>query len=186
MNLTKRHKVFLAVFLVGLVALVADRTILRPEGGPRAASANPAETYTVAQNLPFQASGEGLGFGNQPQGTPLAERLASLVTREEAVSTAQEAQNGITGLRNPFLLPPSWLSASGAVDAPVPDIVARFVRMHHLAGVVKNGRECRALVDDQFLVVGQVLNGFTLVAIGDRSAVFERDGLQAVLELLNR
>ena len=40
MSLSKRQKTLSAVFLIGLVALVTDRTILRPQGGPQAVSAD--------------------------------------------------------------------------------------------------------------------------------------------------
>ena len=48
MNLSKRQKTLLMVVLVGLVGLVVDRTILRPQGGPQAASAGGTETATDA------------------------------------------------------------------------------------------------------------------------------------------
>ena len=66
------------------------------------------------------------------------------------------------------------------------DAAARFIRTHPLAAVVVNGEESYALVDDQFLVPGQTVDGFTLVSVGDRSAVFEREGEQAILELANK
>lgn len=185
MNLTKRHKILMAIFGAGLAALVADRTILRPAGGPGAASADPAQTYAITQNLPFQASGDALAPANRSHGMSLADRLASLAPQEETVA-AQGTSEAPTGIRNPFLLPPSWFGGSEGADAPLPDVVARFVGTHRLAGVVKSGGECRVLVNDRFLVVGQVLDGFTLVSIADHSAVFERDGMRAVLELLNR
>jgi hypothetical protein len=185
MNLTKRHKIFLAILGAGLAALLADRTILRPAGGPGAASADPAQTYAITENLPFQASGDALAPADRSHGTSLADRLASLVPQEEMVGP-QGTSEALTGIRNPFLLPPSWFGGSDGADAPLPDVVARFVGTHQLAGVVKSGGERRVLVNDRFLVVGEVLDGFTLVSIEDHSAVFERDGMQAVLELLNR
>jgi hypothetical protein len=39
------------------------------------------------------------------------------------------------------------------------------------------------LVDDSTLTPGQSLDGFTLVAVGPRSALFEGDGKQVVLKL---
>jgi len=201
MNLTKRNKMLIAIFGVGLIALVVDRTVLRPGGGPRSASADSAETYAVTQNLPF-AGADVRAPGGAPRGTPLAERLAHLEPRDEIAPAAPrpsgrsanqgagegtpEPQDALALMRNPFLLPSSWLRGSDMVEAPTSDLVARFLRTHHLAGVVRNGRECHALVDEQFLAVGQVLDGFTLVALGDRSAVFERDGIRAVLELSNK
>lgn len=174
MNLTKRHKVFLAVFLVGLVALAADRTILRPAGGPRAASADPAEVYAVAQTLPA----DGVPALEDPSArTGLAERLAGLGSQKPL---------DFEQTRNPFALPPSWFGEPNATGEPVPVLVVRFVKAHQLGAVVMNGSQAGALVDDRFLVPGQILDGFTLVCVGDRSATFECEGMRAVLELVNQ
>ena len=48
--------------------------------------------------------------------------------------------------------------------------------------MIQGGGSC-ALVDDSYLCPGQYLDGFMLVSVDSRSAVFERDGKQAVLDL---
>jgi len=169
MSLSKRQKTLSAVFLIGLVALVADRTILRPQGGPRAASADP---------LPASAGGAG-SSGSLPgaqEKPPLtaAQRLDKLVSGKEA---------GSEDLRDPFSLPPTWSDTTAGNGERTTDPVGGFARRHQLRAVVVRGGESSALVDDSFLVPGQSLDGFTLVAVGSRSALFERDGKQVLLNL---
>jgi hypothetical protein len=65
----------------------------------------------------------------------------------------------------------------------MPDPAALFARRHKLQAVVMDGDQSYALVDDQFLVPGQVIGGFVLLSVGDRSAVFQGGGKQVVLEL---
>ena len=66
------------------------------------------------------------------------------------------------------------------------DPVARFVRTHRLTAVVIDGPDSYVLIDDRFLGLGQKIDGFVLASVGDRRAVFERDGERACLELVNK
>jgi hypothetical protein len=88
--------------------------------------------------------------------------------------------------RDPFSLPASWSDKVGADSGKASSAPALFVATHQLAAVVIDGGESYVLVNDHFLVPGQYLDGFKLVSVGDRSAVFEQDGQQAVLELVNK
>jgi hypothetical protein len=171
MRLTRRSTVLLGVFFIGLIALVADRTILRPQGGLQAASAA------------SEAGGPGLLAGNlpiledQPRAEGVAERLSGLWTGQEPV---------FEQMRNPFALPATWLGTENTAGGVVPDEVARFIRTHQLTAVVVNGAESYVFADDRFLVPGQILDGFTLVSVAERSAVFESEAGQAILELVGR
>jgi hypothetical protein len=171
MSLTKRSSVLFAVFVIGLIALAADRTILRPQGGPRAASAesesgNPG---LLADNLPV--------LEDPRQEAGVAERLSGLWSGKEPA---------FDQMRNPFALPAAWFGATNARGEPIADVAARFIRTHQLTAVVVNGEASSVLVDDRFLVPGQILDGFALISVGDRSAVFECENTQAILELSGR
>ncbi|MCU0914911.1 MAG: hypothetical protein MUC88_10145 [Planctomycetes bacterium] len=168
MNLTQRQKTLAAVCLIGLVGLVIDRTILRPQGGPRAAS---ADTPGAGRSQPGTTAPPA---EEPPARVPIAERLNRLVPA--AVPDSNER-------RNPFALPVSWSDSGAAHEAKVPDPATVFIRQHRLKAVAVQGTETGALVDDSFLALGQSVDGFTLVAVGHREAVFEREGRQAVLEL---
>jgi len=169
MTLTKRNKVLFSIFGLGLIALVADRTILRPQGGPASASASQSETSG-------QSSSGALTPEQQQPEVDMADRLNVLWSGQ----TPDFEQ-----VRNPFSLPQAWFETGGAAEEKLPDAVRGFMRTHRLTAIgVQNG-ESYILVDDRFLVSGGHLDGFTLISVGDRSAVFERDGRQAVLELIS-
>ena len=172
MSLSKRQKALSAVFLIGVVALVADRTVLRPQGGPQAASANPRPVATAG-------IGPAAGPPAAPQTPPatVAQRLDKLVAGKDV---------GSEELRDPFSLPPSWSDIAGAKQQTPVDPTGGFAHRHQLKAVVVREGQSSALVDDTFLLVGQSLDGFTLVVIGPRSALFERDGRQVMLSVSDR
>jgi hypothetical protein len=169
MSLSKRQKTLSAVFLIGLVALMADRTVLRPSGGPRAASAD-----TLAASTPGAGPSGHLPAAEATPPATVAQRLNKLTAGKEAESNA---------LRDPFALPPSWSDTIAGKGERTTDPTGEFVRRHQFRAVVVRNGESSALVDDSSLVPGQSLDGFTLVAVGPRSALFERDGQQVVLHL---
>ena len=173
MTLTKRQKTLLAVFFVGLAALVVDRTFLRPQGGAAAASANPFaasdKQVSPAANIPML----------EPQTGPtgVARRL-DLLWSDKEVNPEQG--------RDPFALAVPWYDNVAAGDSKTPDETALFVSGHQLTAVVIDPRGSYAVVNDHLLVPGQSLDGFKLVSVGNRSAVFEQGSGRAVLELVNK
>jgi hypothetical protein len=173
MSLTKRQKMLSAVLLIGLGGLVADRTILRPQGGPRAAS---ADSRAPSQS-PVVVSGNVPVAEDPPARAGTAERLNNLLSGKEA---------GSDELRDPFSLPASWSDSAATNAERVPDTTGGFIQRHQLKAVVIQGGESCAQVDDSFLVPGQSVDGFKLVSVDHRSAVFERDGIRAVLDLAGK
>jgi len=169
--MTKRQKTFLAIFFIGLVALVVDRTFLRPQGGARAASADgfqPAQDLVLpSDNIPTLA--------DHPEKPGAIERLSRMWSNQDVT---------IEQMRDPFSLPASWSDKVGADGVTLSNAAALFVSGHQLTAVVVDGRESYVLINDHLLVPGQQIDGFLLVSVGDRSAVFEQDGKRAVLELV--
>ena len=168
MNLTKRQQRLLTVVIVSAVGLVMDRTILRPQGGPQAAS---ADATAAAMDAP--AAG-GAPDQNTPARPPLAERLSNLLAG---------APSGPNDVRDPFCLPATWSETAAASAERAPDAVRGFLGKHRLKAVLIQGGVSCAQVDDSYLRPGQYLDGFKLISVDQRSAVFERQGKQAVLEL---
>jgi hypothetical protein len=169
MSLSRRQKILSAVFLIGLIALVADRTVLGPSDGPRAASADP-----LPPPLPTVAPSDRLPAAEPTPPVTAAQRLDRLTSGKEIGSGA---------LRDPFSLPPSWSDTTAARREGTADATEVFVRRHQFRAVVVRNGQSSALVDDTSLIPGQSLDGFTLIAVGPRSALFERDGRQVVLSL---
>jgi len=170
MALTRRQKTLLSVFGLGVIALAADRTILRPQGGPASATASQSSDSA-------SPSGGAPAPEDQPLPLDMADRLAALWPGQE---------NEMEQTRNPFALPSTWFDAAGASGDRRPDAVRRFIRTHRLTAIGMQAGESYVMVDDQFLVPGRHVDGFTLVWVGDRSAVFECEGKQAVLELTDK
>ncbi len=104
----------------------------------------------------------------------VAQRLDKLALGREADAQTQ---------RDPFSLPPSWSDTPTGKGDKTPDAAEAFARRHQFRAMgVHNGQSC-ALVDDSTLTPGQSLDGFTLLAVGPRSALFEGDGKRVVLHL---
>ena len=170
MKLTNRQKVLLAVFFVGALALVVDRVLLRPGGGPEAASADAADI----------AGDPGAGAEGPPtnQASPRGNDVAALLDQYAGDTALQ-----VDAVRDPFALPGSWREEPSTAPAPGSDAAARFRQAHRLTAVVLDRQTSYVLVDERLMVPGQAVDGFALVAVRARSAVFERDGQQVVLEL---
>ncbi len=173
MTLTKRQKTLLATFFIGLAALVVDRTFLRPQGGAAAASADPLaasdKQVSLVANIPVLEA--------QTGPTGVARRLNRLWSDKEG--------NPESG-RDPFALAAPWYDKVEAGDSNTPDEAALFVSGHQLTAVVIDPRGSYAVVNDHLLIPGQSLDGFKLVSVGNRSAVFEQGPRRAVLELVNQ
>jgi hypothetical protein len=170
MKLTSRQKVLLAVFFVGALALTVDRVLLRPGGGPEAASAD-------ASGL---AGDPGAGTVESPtnQASPRRNDVAALLDQFGGDTALQ-----VDAVRDPFALPGSWREEPSTAPAPASDVATRFRQAHRLTAVVLDGQTSYVLIDERLMVPGQAVDGFTLATVRTRSAVFERDGQQVVLEL---
>jgi hypothetical protein len=169
--LTKRQKTLAAVFFLGLVGLGVDRLFLRPQGGAQTAGANPWDLLVSPDGprddvLPDVAA----------QNPGVAQRLRRLWS---------DRGLDVNCARDPFSLPASWHGNSGGGAAAVSDAAARFAKAHPLVAVVVDGHRSHALAGEHCLRLGQTLDGFTLVSVGPRSAVFQRGAEQVILDLVN-
>jgi len=173
MKTTRRQKSLIAVFLIGLVGLVVDRTFLRPQGGAAPASADAdallGESVVLMDNVPV--------LEEEPPEPGLAERLNRLPTKDSV---------DFERMQDAFSLAAPWFGDTAASTKAVMGPVERFVRTHRLTAVVVDGQDSYVLIDDRFLGLGQQIDGFVLASVGDRRAIFERDGEQACLELVNK
>jgi hypothetical protein len=173
MALAKRQKALIGVFCLGVLGLVVDRVFLRPQGGPGTASADTSETYTV----PVSSADSASSASAEAQSQSIAERLDRLWPDWEP--NAAEA-------RDPFSLADSWLHSMEAGPSTAPNPAAEFAKAHPLVAVVLDGRQSHVLINDRFLTLGEQIDGFTLVSVGPKSAVLERQGEQIVLELASK
>ncbi len=175
MTLTKIQKVYVAIMVIGLVALLIDRTLLQPEQATAGAAA--ALQYAIS---PSTRSPDDPG---SPQSEGPAPRQVAIARKLEQVAE----QRGLdpTGVIDAFRPSPMWLQLR---EVPVDDVqaellVERFRKAHTLAAVMGSGDEGWAIVDGRTLFIGRVLDGFTLISVGQRSAVLESGDARVVLTL---
>ena len=126
MTLTKSRQAYVAILVIGVVALVIDRTLLQPE--PAEAS---AWQYAISPS-----TREPIDPGS-PRSEGPAPRQVAIARRLEQIAE----QRGLDPIGG-------W-----------------------------------AIVDGRTLFIGQVLDGFTLVSVGRRSAVLESGDARVVLTL---
>ncbi len=173
MALTKRQKMLLAVFFVGLVALGVDRIFLRPQSGPAAASANAFDEYAVQRSPAPRAA------------APAAEAQRPGLGRKLERIWPDPTLNA-TEARDPFSLVDAWSDTRATAPADTKDSPETFARAHPLEAVVVSGRQSYISIDDRVLKLGEQIEGYTLVSVGPKSAVFERQGERVVVELSSK
>jgi len=168
MTLTKHQKVLVAVFAIGLAGLIVDRVWLRPEA---ASADSPAGSNAQPSSPASRPSSQA-----KPDKPSVAQRLETLWPDREP---------DFSDLRDPFCLPCSWSGVQTDGPTAAEDPGTGFAATHRLSAVLLEGRVSYALVGDRFLTPGQEMDGFKLVSVGDRFAVFERGGSRVVLKLGN-
>lgn len=168
MKLSKQRIAYVGVLGVGLLALVADRTVLGPTGAS-AAAVSPSELGAIPEARPAAEPGV-VARG----GPSLSERLAGLEV--ERVT------------RDGFAPPATWVPAAAA--APLDESASAFVRGHRLTSIAsltgKDGTRLAAMINGRALVVGDRIGGFELVALGSSEATFRSGTTEATLRLPER
>jgi hypothetical protein len=173
MALNKRQKTSMGVLAIGLAALVVDRMYVLPQSAP-AGQATAADEYTVTATsdravVPPPASA--------PPDLTVAAKL-------EAAWSDNDLRSD--GPRDLFSLPSSWPRNRGSEKPPRPTMTAEmiFATSHKLEAITMDPQGKRALIDDKLLRLGEMLEGFRLVAIDTESVTFERDEQRIQLELV--
>ncbi len=172
MTLTKSQRVYVAIMVIVMVALLIDRTLLQPE---------PAQASVLQYAVPSSERDPG-DLESAPSEGP-APRQVAIARKLEQIAE----QRGLdpTGVIDAFRPSPIWLQASEVpVEIEQPELlVERFMKAHTLAAVMGSGKDGWAIVDGRTLLIGQVLDGFTLVSVGRRSAVLESGDARVLLTL---
>ena len=172
MTLTKSQRVYVAIMVIAVVALLIDRTLLQPE--PVQAS---AWQYAVSPSMRDSGDLEvPLSEGPAPRQVVIARKLEQI---------AEQRGLDPTGVIDAFRPSPMWLQFSALPVGPeqTESLVDRFTKAHALTGVMGSGEDGWAIVDGRTLFIGQALDGFTLVSVGQRSAVLESGEVMVILSL---
>ncbi len=172
MTLTKSQRVYVAIMVVAVVTLLIDRTLLQPE---------PAQAATLQYAVPPSAR-DPVDL-EAPRSEGPAPRQVAIARKLEQI--AEQRSLDPIGVIDAFRPSPMWIQFAEAPVGPeqAESLVERFMKAHTLAAVMGSGVEGGAIVDGRTLFIGQVLDGFTLVSLGQRSAILESGDARVVLAL---
>ena len=176
MKLSKERKIFIGLLALAGGGALADRVFVGSDlSTPQSAYAGDTETGAtpVAAGIsftPFEISDD----------TPLlADRLAA---------AARSRRVGSDNIQDAFAASESWISRQPAPTTASPspsreDTIAQFTSSHKLMAVITNGGRDYAVIDGHPLAVGQSVDGFRLVSLKQRSAVFRSADMSAEMTL---
>jgi hypothetical protein len=180
----QKKKVYAALVVIGLVALVGDR-LLNSEPSPAAALAGPRPRSAVGGD--DQAATDS---GDRADGSVMAAAFpralpesTSGVRVRDAFALTQVATKALQGPQATIGATKDGIVSQRPAEQRM--TAARFAENHRLSAVMHGGETNQsgsitdvAVVDGQWLQLGQVLDECTLIEITGRSAVFEcPDGL---------
>ena len=172
MTLTKSQKVYVAILVIAAVALLIDRTLLQP-----------APVHASASQYAISPSTRGSDDLELPRSEGPAPRQVAIARKLEQI--AERRGLDPTGVIDAFRPSQMWLQF-GEVPvgtAPADLLPERFRKAHTLEALMESGEEGWAIVDGRTMFIGQVLDGFTLISVGQRSAVLESGAIKVVLTL---
>lgn len=176
MKISRERKIYVALVGVGLLALAADR-VLFAEADPAAGDAL-EDAVAAPEELPVSAILDLAGFPDLDGGQlapTLAERLGRLGGENRHTDD----------LRNVFAVPDAWRTEvpSPAAVADEAGGVDDFSVTHRLMAVVPNARTPCIVVEGVAVLVGQIIDGYQLVEVRQRSAAFVKGKQRVELHL---
>ncbi len=175
MTLSAKHKVYGAVLVVGVIAVTVDRVLILPDEA--AADRPPSAHYAVT---PPSTTAVASVSDNPPSSVSTVQAVIADRLEQLAASRGFDLQR----VPNAFVPPTSWEVAETPESLPAGRVAAEtFMLTHVLTGVMAAGDGGYAIIDGKTLFIGQVLDGFELLSVSDRSAVFEANGVRVELML---
>lgn len=176
MKLTKRHKVFAVILVVGGAILIADRITSRDgEGTPPTASAATSPDTDDGPAAPDAARTPGT-----PASDLLADRLSALC-RQRGLDAA-DVPGAFAPARAWYpQAPPEEMTVVRRPESV--DLCREYKAAHRLTGVVVIPGGAWAIINDTCVAIGQQLDGFRLVSVTERAAVLVAGTSRVVLSL---
>ena len=177
MSITTKHKVYGCVLVAGMSAFAADKTFFAASDAAAQDSSVSEYAMTSSTSVLDAARRDLAAMADVPaEGSNIADRLSAV---------AEARSLDLTDVGDAFKPSPSWFGDDGTVQPQ--DLggtaAARFVRSHRLMAVMAGGANGSAIVDDKCLFIGQQIDGFRLISVGDRNAVLESNGVRVELQL---
>ena len=176
MVLSRKRNLLVVVLGFATAALAADRLIpVDDQGTPSRASASVLNVLSRTSHKTTPARIETINTATLVDES-LAERLEKL-SSDYAVEP--------TNSRDAFCPSQSWL-AELRPETTITSNEARiqnFLQNHRLKAVVTFNNKGAAIIDDKYLPVGGELDGFKLIKVSERSAMFDCEGAQVTLKI---
>jgi len=181
MKSSRERTILIAVLSVAGLGLLVDRVVIGSDvTGPAQTSAGVLDGFDVnLAELAAESSTELIKStgGDTPPVVSLAERLRKIA--------GSSGDTDFTQTRDAFSPGPGWEASSSAAGT-VPDNQARraaeaFQSRHVLEAVLVSGDNRYAVIGGQTFLIGQTLDGYHLVEVHERSAVFEARGVRVRL-----
>jgi hypothetical protein len=170
MQLTKKHKVYGAVMGLCAIALLVDQLV------PGPARATAETSAASASDLVVPAEARGAGRAGATEQPPLWSRS---VIADRLETVAGEHRVAVADVTDAFRPSALWMPETPmVVHGDENEAAYRFRTGHRLTAVMNTADGGCAIVDGKGLFIGHQVDGFTLVSVGDRSAVFEGDGFR--------
>lgn len=173
-NTSRQRKVYVAILSLALGGLGVDRILLDGGAtGPDASEASLSLTTNATGAAPVAAAS---AVSPTSRAKTLAGRLDKI---------AQSESFDLTQVEDAFRPASGWLKQEQAKAKPVVkvDEVEAFTNTHKLLALVNNAHGGAAIINNQTVVLGKVVDGFTLIEVTKRSAIFEKDGRRVELSL---
>ena len=185
MQWTKQQKIVGAVLALAVAAFVVDRWVIGHEDdGPQAtASANaprhasgPTRRPVARPARPAAAVAAAAPEASLGNVAALAERLKCAAAKQKLALDRP--------VHDAFRPPQAWVGGTPVVTEDQMVVAAREFQARKLTAVIMrpSGRGL-AIVNEKTLAIGQSLDGFTLVAVREHSAVFRRGTQRVELRL---
>ena len=174
MKLTTKHKVYGVVVVLGLGAIGVDRVFVLPSG---AAAQRPSSASFAVVRSTSEGAAE-----VPPQASPLSTGRAAIAERLDQL--AEQGGYDLERVPSAFARPTGWPEATQPVGKGAGlTNAAAFEQRHTLNAVMAAAGGGYAIINGRTLFIGQELDGFELILVSDRSAVFEANGTRAELVL---
>ena len=176
MKLTKGQKISAGVLAVCLTALGIDRAFLGPQTSK--ASDNVEELIEASASTAETAGEE----------TESIEDVDLIIPESVAASNLRVIRTAMLldpeNVKDAFRQPDSWMLTAPEETKSQPQRMTaqQFKRQYILEATMVADEESYAIVDGQLLRIGEKIDGWILVSVADRSAVFESYEIFATLE----
>ncbi len=177
MPITTKQKVYGCVIAAGLSAFAADKTFFAPSDAAAQDLSVSEYAMTSSTSVLDAARRDLTALADLPaEGSDIADRLSAV---------AMLRSLDLSDVRDAFKPSPSWFGDDGTIQQQDlgGDAATTFVRSHRLMAVMGAGPNGSAIIDDKCLFIGQQIDGFRLISVGDRNAVLESNGVRVELQL---